>query len=133
MTSVDTIPDWGVDLADSMRPGVPMETPPGVAGEAHWDEPERQEGVPSGHAEGSGIPVTPVFGTAQPPKGLSGVLRSAAYRIPDHKVKHWLMLLLADRVDVAEHRLARIGPLAIIALPLLAGGAWLALRARRTR
>ena len=27
--------------------------------------------------------LTPVFGTAQPPRGLSGVLRRAAYGIPD--------------------------------------------------
>ncbi len=44
-----------------------------------------------------------VSGTAQPLRGLSGVLRRAAYRIPEHDARHWAMLLLADRVDAVEH------------------------------
>jgi hypothetical protein len=47
--------------------------------------------------------LTPVFGTAQPPRGPSGVLRRAAYRIPEHRALHWLLLVVADRVDVAQH------------------------------
>jgi len=51
--------------------------------------------------------LTPVFGTAQPPRGLSGVLRRAAYGIPEHKAGRWMMLLAADRVDVWESRAVR--------------------------
>jgi len=50
--------------------------------------------------------LTPVFGTAQPPAGLSGILRRMAYRVPEHRPRHWMPLMLADRVDVA---LALIG------------------------
>jgi hypothetical protein len=50
--------------------------------------------------------LTPVFGTSVPPRGLSGLLRRQAYAIPDHHPLHWQTLLLADRVDVWEHRLA---------------------------
>lgn len=45
---------------------------------------------------------TPVFGTALPPRGLSGALRTRAYAIPEHRARHWLLLLVADRVDVVE-------------------------------
>jgi hypothetical protein len=59
---------------------------------------------------------TPVFGTAQPPRGLSGMVRNAAYRIPQHQTKRWLLLLAADRIDVLGHRLAKLG------IPVLVGG-----------
>jgi hypothetical protein len=51
--------------------------------------------------------LTPVFGTRQPPRGLSGVIRRAAYRIPEHKAGRWMLLMLGDRVDVWEGRLGR--------------------------
>ena len=60
-------------------------------------------------------PRTPVFGTAQPPRGLSGRLRAAAYAIPDHFARHWMLLILADRVDVLESRVRRRPALAVAA------------------
>jgi hypothetical protein len=51
--------------------------------------------------------LTPVFGTMQPPRGLSGLIRRAAYRVPEHKAPRWMLLLLGDRVDVWESRLRR--------------------------
>lgn len=46
--------------------------------------------------------VTPVFGTTVPPSGLSGHLRQWAFRYPEDDLRHWTMLLLADRVNVGE-------------------------------
>lgn len=87
------------------RPGVPMETPPEPDRGAHWKTPAMQEGA-SEHLRRAGLDrPTPVVGTAQPPHGLSGVLRTQAYRIPEHFSRHWALLLLADRVDVLEHRM----------------------------
>jgi hypothetical protein len=63
--------------------------------------------------------MPPVFGTAAPIKGLSGVMRKAAYRYPDHWARHWMMLILADRVDSFEHNLRRTLPLAAV---LIIGG-----------
>jgi hypothetical protein len=51
--------------------------------------------------------LTPVFSSAVPPRGLSGVMRRRAYAIPEHKARRWMTLLLADRVDVWEGRLGR--------------------------
>ena len=51
--------------------------------------------------------LTPVFGTMQPPRGLSGLIRRAGYKIPEHKAGRWMLLLLGDRVDVWENRLRR--------------------------
>jgi hypothetical protein len=90
---------------DADRPGVPMEAEPEPAEGAHWRVPARQPGSED-HPHHTGIPqATPVVGTAQPLRGLSGVLRRSAYDIPEHYARHWGLLMLADRVDVIESRL----------------------------
>jgi hypothetical protein len=43
-----------------------------------------------------------VFGTAQPPSGVSGKLRDFAFGYSENDLRHWLMLLFADRVNVVE-------------------------------
>jgi hypothetical protein len=49
----------------------------------------------------------PAFGAALPARGLSGVVRRAAYRIPERRPARWVLLLAADRIDVLEGRAAR--------------------------
>ena len=56
----------------------------------------------------------PVFGTDAPPQGLSGRIREAAYRYPDHHMRHWTMLLFADRVDSWEHRARKVVPALVL-------------------
>lgn len=46
--------------------------------------------------------LTPVYGTTVPPSGLSGRLRSLAFRFSEGDLRHWMLLLLADRVNVGE-------------------------------
>jgi hypothetical protein len=76
--------------------------------------------------------LTPVFGTAVPPRGLSGLVRRLAYRIPEHKTGHWLLLMLGDRIDVWEGRMQR-HPVAtvMVAGSLITGLSWGKLAARR--
>lgn len=96
------IPDWGVDLRPVERPGIPWETAPHPIGGAHWTTPERQ--VPTVPVlKRADLPeLTPVFSNAEPPHGLSGGIRRFAYTFPDHLASHWVLLILADRVDVVE-------------------------------
>jgi hypothetical protein len=97
------VPGWGADLDPADRPSVPRERfDPGATG-AHWRFPERQpERWPRERSiEHAGL--TPVFGTAQPPKGASGAIRRHAYRrYSEGRTAHWLLLVAADRVDVVE-------------------------------
>lgn len=98
----------GVDAPRERRPGVPREAPPEPVDRAAWDRPETQE-IRRPHLRRAGIErLTPVVGTAQPPRGASGMLRRAAYEIPEHYARHWAMLMLADRVDVLEGRLGAL-------------------------
>jgi len=96
------IPGWGVDLDYRDRPAVPQERfDPAVTG-AHWDFPERQEEHRPRERSPEHKFLTPVFGTACPPRGLSGLMRKYAYTLGEGKASHWLILLAADRVDVLE-------------------------------
>lgn len=52
--------------------------------------------------------LTPVYGTTLPPRFLSGMVRRRAYRIPTHRARHFLLLLVADRLDRLEARLPRL-------------------------
>jgi hypothetical protein len=97
------IPGWGADLDPRDRPSVPrLQFDPNLTG-AHWEFPERQrENVPRERSIEHEF-LTPVFGTSCPPRGLSGVIRRLAYaRYSEGRAAHWLLLLLADRVDVKE-------------------------------
>ncbi len=98
-----TIPGWGVDLDPSNRPSYPKEVFEDTG--AHWDFPERQQ--PDGFRERSTEHkfLTPVFGTAQPLRGLSGAIRRYAYKFSEGQTTHWLMLMAGDRVDFLEGRL----------------------------
>lgn len=123
MLSVDEIK--GVDRDISRRPGYQLYRPV-----EPWPftrhPPTQQAGKPA-------VPrkPTPVFGTSCPPRGLSGIIRTAAYRVPDHLPRKWLLLLLADRVEATGPRLRRL--LTYGAPVLLAGLASLGGAAKRRR
>jgi len=48
----------------------------------------------------------------------SGLMRRAAYRIPEHHTSHWFVLLAADRVDALEYRVRKALPFALPAAAL---------------
>jgi hypothetical protein len=114
----------GVDAAPAARPGVPRERPARGVG-AWWRRAERQRGAGAPSRQGL-RPATAAFGTGQPPRGLSGLLRRAAYRIPEHRASRWALLLAGDRLDVLEHRLARAAWLLPVAAVVAAGYAAMA-------
>jgi hypothetical protein len=102
----ERIPGWGVDLDPKDRPAVPkLKFQEDFTG-AHWEFPERQpEKWPRERSiEHKFLP--PVFGTACPPTGVSGVIRKYSYaKYSEGRAAHWLLLMLADRVDAWENHL----------------------------
>ena len=105
MIAHPNVPGWGVDAMPGARPGVPLrpEQPLPAPG-ARVDTP-RQRPAQSITRRRALYLQPRVVGTRQPPGGLSGLVRRFAYRIPEHEARHWLTLMLADRIDVLEHRL----------------------------
>jgi len=79
------IPGWGVDRRPESRPGYPLEQ-------------ERRIGFDT-------VQGVPPYTTTVPLKGLSGVIRRAAYKLPDWKPRRWMMLMMADRMDAFESKL----------------------------
>lgn len=96
------IQGWGADLDRKNRPGVPMErTPPRFINVPAGDPaPQEQHVEVLVSTERPGR--TPLFGSVQPPSGLSGAIRRLAFKRTENDLRHWLLLLLADRVNVVE-------------------------------
>ena len=118
-----SIPGYGHDADPSRRPGYPKELRPQLRGDAKGPPVRQRSDVKVFKHNQPAREFPPVFGTAQPPKGLSGALRAFAYKYPDHWTRHWMVLLAADRVDVLEHKLRRGLPLlAALAAVLFVGG-----------
>ena len=96
------IQGWGADLDHKNRPAVPMEhSPPRLEGapiSPPSQQPERIEVLVSPERPH----ITPLFGTGAPPKGISGMLRRMAYKMTENDIRHFMLLLLADRINVVE-------------------------------
>lgn len=76
---------WGADASFEDRPGVPAAHEPRLIAESRPDRDQQTGGRPSVWSPHRAI--TPVYGTAIPPRGLSGLLRRIAYRSPDYKAR----------------------------------------------
>lgn len=96
------IQGWGADLDHANRPAYPRERMPARLEGLHWHEPEQQvqtvEILQSNERPG----ITPVFGTSTPPSGLSGSIRRFAFKFSENDLRHWMLLLFADRVNMVE-------------------------------
>jgi hypothetical protein len=101
-----TIPGWGVDLDPADRPSYPKEIRANTG--AHWEFPERQPVHAPREKSTEHKFLTPVFGTAQPLRGLSGMIRRYAYTFSEGRTAHWLLLIAGDRVDVLEGRIGAL-------------------------
>lgn len=92
---------WGADLDPANRPSYPKELPSTVqtarGDVSSWQQPHTKVHLSNEHPN-----LTPAFGATVPPRGLSGMLRDYAYEYGEATNRHWMTLILADRVDIAE-------------------------------
>lgn len=106
----------GVDLEPSRRPGYSSLRGIRPFPHAKWpiaQQPRTVKVLMHGRPNKT---FPPVFGTDVPPHGLSGRIREAAYRHPDHEMRHHTMRLFADRVDSWEYHGKKLLMLAVPAL-----------------
>lgn len=104
------IPGWGVDADVDNDPTWPMRD------RAFDDSPGRHWRSPPPQAESVELLMSiehsrrpAVFGTAVPPKDLSGMIRRGAFKFSESRWTHWLMLMGADRVNVVEGVMEDLG------------------------
>ena len=93
----------GVDADPHNDPTYPMKhrTDGEHAGYA-WERPQQQPISVEVLHSNERPDVTAVFGTSTPPSGPSGAIRRLAFKYSESSYGHWLPLMLADRVGVAE-------------------------------
>ncbi|KQS27129.1 hypothetical protein [Dyadobacter sp. Leaf189] len=94
---------WGIDADPLDVPAYPMKKRTendnkGMIWERPPQQPELVEVLHSNERPG----LTAVFGTPNPPKGLSGKIRRYAFKYSESMIRHWLLLLVADRVNMIE-------------------------------
>lgn len=102
LSNYKNIKGWAADVDPKDRPAYPKEKTPAGGTGAHWTRPEQQQTRVRIFRSIERPRLSATFGTSVPPSGLSGWIRSAAYRLSENDVRHWLLLLFADRVNVVE-------------------------------
>ena len=100
--ALQNIPGWGSDLDKKNRPAVPMERTPPRFIHVPEGQPVQQAQTVEVFCSPERPGITPIFGAAEPPKWLSGAIRRLAYKLPENDLRHWLMLIAADRVNMVE-------------------------------
>ncbi len=97
------IKGWGIDADPKNEPTYPMKK---YTGDDHnrinWERPPLQPVNIEVLHSNERPNITAVFGTSTPPSGLSGAIRRFAFQYSENEYRHWLPLLLADRVNVVE-------------------------------
>lgn len=97
------IPGWGMDVDPENEPTYPMKNYTGddhkrINYERSVQQPSSVEILQSNERPS----MTAVFGTSVPPSGLSGAIRRYAFKHSEDRYRHWLPLILADRINVYE-------------------------------
>ncbi|CAA9239415.1 MAG: hypothetical protein AVDCRST_MAG42-1617 [uncultured Chthoniobacterales bacterium] len=94
---------WGIDADPKNDPTYPMKARNNGEHKGYsWQRPTQQRGDVEVLHSNERPHLTAVFGTSTPPRGLSGLLRRFAFRYSESSYGHWLPLMAADRIGVAE-------------------------------
>jgi hypothetical protein len=98
-----SIPGWGMDADPENEPTYPMKN---YTGDDHYRinyERAEQQPLTVEVLQSNERPApSAVFGTSVPPSGLSGMIRRYAFQHSEDRYRHWLPLILADRINVYE-------------------------------
>jgi hypothetical protein len=103
------IPGWGIDANPENEPTYPMKN---YTGDDHnrinYERSEQQPQTIEILMSNERPAITRVFGTSVPPSGLSGMIRRWAFKHSEDRYRHWLPMLLADRINVCEGKIQDI-------------------------
>lgn len=94
---------WGIDADPENDPTYPMKKR--VEGEHagySWERPTQQTSDVEILHSNERPNLAAVFGTTNPPAGISGMIRREAFKYSENSYGHWLPLMLADRVEMIE-------------------------------
>jgi hypothetical protein len=101
--SKDHIPGWGMDADPENDPTYPMKHRNDADYERiHYERAPQQEQHVELLKSIERPQITRVFGSSTPPAGISGAIRRYVFKYSEATATHWMGLILADRVNVAE-------------------------------
>jgi hypothetical protein len=102
LADLAAIKGWGVDADPANDPTYPYRIRSADDHSGNWPRPVPQQvdvevlqSIEHRHRPA-------VVGTSQPPSGISGMIRRAAFRWSESNLLHWMLLLGADRVNMVE-------------------------------
>jgi hypothetical protein len=97
------IPGWGMDADPENEPTYPMKN---YTGDDHnrinYQRADQQPVDVELLMSNERPALTRVFGTSVPPSGLSGMIRRYAFKHSEDRYRHWIPLILADRINMVE-------------------------------
>ncbi|HZW16132.1 MAG TPA: hypothetical protein VFF66_07745 [Brevundimonas sp.] len=94
---------WGVDADPENDPTWPMRDRSGdYSAGMNWVPPQTQHTDVEVLQSVEHVRRPAVVGQSTPPSGLSGALRRGAFRFSESQWGHWLLLMLADRLNTME-------------------------------
>ncbi len=97
------IKGWGIDADPKNDPAYPMKTRTEHDHEGYtWNRPQQQPVTIEILKSIERPNVSAVYGNSVEPSGLSGKIRRFAFQYGEAKFRHWLPLILADRVNEVE-------------------------------
>lgn len=98
-----TVTGWGVDADPENDPTWPMRNRAGDSGsDMDWARPSVQTPGVEILQSVEHLHQPAVVGTSTPPTGLSGQIRRQAFTFSEGQWGHWLLLMLADRINMVE-------------------------------
>lgn len=98
-----SIPGWGMDIDEKNEPTYPMKNYTGDDHKRSDYEKPLQQPVDIELLKSNERPAySAVFGTSSPPSGLSGMIRRYAFKHSEDRYRHWIPLILADRINAWE-------------------------------
>jgi hypothetical protein len=104
------IPGWGMDADPENEPTYPMKN---YTGDDHnrinYQRADQQPIDLEILMSNERPAMTRVFGTSVPPSGLSGMIRRYAFQHSEDRYRHWIPLILADRINMVEGLVEDIG------------------------
>lgn len=97
------IPGWGMDADPENEPTYPIKN---YTGDDHkrinYERSEQQPVDVEILMSNERPAISRVFGNTVPPTGLSGMIRRYAFQHSEDRIRHWIPLILADRINVVE-------------------------------
>jgi hypothetical protein len=123
-TAIDTssIIGWGVDANPQNDPTYPYRDRSADDHSGQWTRPTQQQPEVEllQSVEHKQLPA--VFGTASPPRWISGMIRRGAFTYSESNWMHWLMLMGADRINMVEGLVEDLARAKIPNIPKEMGG-----------